>query len=58
MNAIVMAYAHDRHYDRIAPWIAVQDSLYVLAEALPQRDTVFLDEMKADISYSKARLAV
>ena len=57
MNAIVKVYMRTDRYAEAAPWIAVQDSLYAVADAHPQRDTVFLDEMKADISYSKALLA-
>ncbi len=58
MNAIVKAYMHNDRYAEAAPWIAVQDSLYAVADAHPRRDTVFLDEMKADICYSKALLAL
>lgn len=57
MNAIVKVYMRTDRYAEAAPWIAVQDSLYAIADAHPQRDTIFLDEMKADISYSKALLA-
>lgn len=58
MNAIALAYLqNDRYLAEAAPWIEIEDSLYREAEAHPQRDSVFLDEMKADISYSKALLA-
>ena len=57
MNNIVKAYMQTDRYVEAVPWIAVQDSLYAVADAHPQRDTVFLDEMKADICYSKALLA-
>ena len=57
MNAIVKAYMQMESYAEVAPWILVQDSLYAEARTLPQSDSVFLDEMKADISYSKALLA-
>ena len=57
MNAIVRAYFQTDLYAEAEPWIAVQDSLYAIADALPQRDSVFMDEMKADICYSKALLA-
>jgi hypothetical protein len=57
MNAIVKAYMQMKSYEEVAPWILVQDSLFAQAKALPQSDSVFLDEMKADISYSKALLA-
>lgn len=56
MNAIVKAYLQTDSYTEAVPWLAVQDSLYALAYAHPRRDSVFLDEMKADISYSKALL--
>ena len=56
MNAIVKAYMQTRHYDEAAPWIEVQDSLYAVADKHPLRDSVFMDEMKADINYSKALL--
>lgn len=54
MNAIAMVYIQSGSYDKAAPWIEVQDSLYAVADTLARRDSVFMDEMKADISYSKA----
>ena len=57
MNAIAKVYMQTGRYAEAAPWIAVQDSLYAIADAHPQRDSVFQDEMKADISFSKALLA-
>ena len=57
MNAIAKCYMEMKHYDEVTPWIAVQDSLYEMAEKHPHRDSVFIDEMKADINYSKALLA-
>lgn len=57
MNAIVKAYMQTGRYAEATPWIEVQDSLYAEVDAHPQRDSVFLDEMKADICYSKALLA-
>lgn len=57
MNAIAKVYMQTDSYDEARPWIAVQDSLYAIADKHPQRDSVFLDEMRADISYSKALLA-
>ena len=57
MNAIAKAYYHTGYYDNVQPWIAVEDSLYAVADKLPERDTVFLDEMWADINFSKAMLA-
>ena len=58
MNAIVKIYIVTKRYDKAVPWLEMQDSLYNALATSPQRDSVFLDEMKADISYSKARLAL
>ena len=57
MNAIARAYIQSGRYAEAVPYVAVQDSLFAAADALPQRDSVFIDEMKADINYSKALLA-
>jgi len=57
MNAIVKVYLQTGLYNEATPWIQVQDSLYDAANVHPQRDSVFIDEMKADINYSKALLA-
>ena len=57
MNAIVRAYIQTGRYAEAVPYVAVQDSLFAAADAHPQRDSVFIDEMKADINYSKAVLA-
>ena len=57
MNAIVRAYIQTGRYAEAIPYVAVQDSLFAAADAHPQRDSVFIDEMKADINYSKAVLA-
>lgn len=58
MNAIARAYIHMSRYDEATPWIHIEDSLYDLAVSHPKRDTIFIDEMKADICYSKALLAL
>lgn len=58
MNAIVKIYILKKRYDEVMPWIKVQDSLYNALEIQSELDSVFLDEMKADICYSKARLAI
>jgi signal transduction histidine kinase len=58
MNAIVKIYILTKRYDEAVPWLQMQDSLYNALDTSPLRDSVFLDEMKADISYSKARLAL
>ena len=57
MNAIAKAYIHTHRYREAEPWIQIQDSIYAVAENHPKRDSVFMDEMKAEISYSKALLA-
>ena len=58
MNAIAKAYLHKGQYDKVEPWLRMQDSIYVMADNSAERDTVFLDEMSADINYSKAMLAL
>lgn len=58
MNAIARAYIHMSRYDEATPWIHIEDSLYDFAVSHPERDTIFIDEMKADICYSKALLAL
>ena len=57
MNAIARTYIHTKRYQEAIPWIERQDSLFAMADKHPQRDSVFVDEMKADINYSKALLA-
>ena len=57
MNAIAKALIQRGRYDEVAPWIARQDSLFVIADQHPHRDSVYVDEMKAEINYSKALLA-
>lgn len=57
MNAIVKCYIQTGRYAEAEPWIDVQDSLFAIADAHPQRDPVFIDEMRADIFYGKALLA-
>ena len=57
MNAIAMVLIHRGRYDEAAPWIERQDSLFAIADKHPHRDSIFVDEMKAEINYSKALLA-
>lgn len=57
MNAIAKAYMRKDMYAEAEPWIRIQDSIYVMAENYQEPDTVFLDEMRAEICYSKALLA-
>lgn len=58
MNAIVKIYILTERYKEALPWIEIQDSLYNALDVQDRRDSVFLDEMKADICYSKARLTL
>ena len=57
MNAIAKAYIHTHRYREAEPWMQIQDSIYSAACNHPKRDSIFMDEMKAEISYSKALLA-
>ena len=57
INAIATVYMRCRQADKAAPWIAKEDSLYAEALKLPQADSVYLDEMKAEITYCQAMLA-
>ena len=57
INAIATVYMRCRQIDKAAPWIAREDSLYALAVAHPRPDSIYLDEMKAEISYCRAMLA-
>ncbi|MBR1767638.1 MAG: HAMP domain-containing histidine kinase [Prevotella sp.] len=57
LNAIAKAYIHTHRYREAEPWMQIQDSIYSAACNHPKRDSIFMDEMKADISYSKALLA-
>lgn len=58
MNAITKAYIRKGMYAEAEPWIKTQDSLYTLACNSPEPDSVYLDEMRAEITYSKAMLAI
>ena len=57
ITAIAMAYIHAGYYAEAVPWMTLQDSMFEAAEKHPQRDSVYVDEMKAEISYCKALLA-
>ena len=57
MNAIAMVLIHRGRYDEAVPWIEREDSLFAVADKHPHRDSIFVDEMKAEINYSKALLA-
>ena len=57
ITAIAMTYIHAGYYAEAVPWMTLQDSMFEAAEKHPQRDSVYVDEMKAEISYCKALLA-
>lgn len=57
MNSIARTYISKELYSEAQPWIERQDSLYLIAARHPHRDTVYLDEMKAESSYCKALVA-
>ena len=57
ITAIAMAYIHAGYYAEAVPWMTLQDSMFEAAEHHPQRDSVYVDEMKAEICYCKALLA-
>lgn len=58
MNAIAKSYLHKGLFYKVDRWIKIQDSLYVMAQNYPEPDSVYLDEMQAEINYSKALLAI
>ena len=58
MNAIVKCYMRKELYYKVGRWITIQDSLYAMAQNYPEPDSVYLDEMLAEMSYSKALLAI
>ena len=57
MNAIALAYIHTNRYNEAIPWIKGEDTLFVAADIHPHRDSVYVDEMRADINYCKALVA-
>ena len=57
MNAIATVYMRRRMVDKATPWIAREDSLYAEAQKIPYPDSVYLDEMKAEITYCRAMWA-
>ena len=54
MNAIATIYMRRGMLDEVEPWLLRQDTLYAKALAHPQADSVYIDEMKADINYTRA----
>ena len=57
MNAIGKAYSRKGMFDDAEVWLKRQEEIYKMADQSEMRDTVYLDEMKAEISYSHAMLA-
>ena len=57
MNAITTVLMRRQMFDQVAPWIEREDSLYAKAQRVPDRDSVYLDEMKSEIEYMRAMLA-
>ena len=57
MNAIANVLMRRGMFDQVAPWLERQDSLYIRATRVPDRDSVYLDEMKSEIEYMRAMLA-
>lgn len=57
MNAIATVYMRRNLFDEVNAWLLREDTLYARALALPQPDSVYIDEMKMEISYCKAMLA-
>ena len=57
MNAIAMELIRTGRHEEAKPWLLREDSLFIEAVNHPQSDSVFVDEMKAEINYSKALLA-
>ena len=57
MNAIAQAYIEKGRYIEAKPWVERQDSLFSIANNQQQRDTIYVDEMKSEIGFTKALLA-
>lgn len=57
MNAIALAYIEKGRYIEAKPWVERQDSLFSIANNQQQRDTIYVDEMKSEIGFTKALLA-
>ena len=58
MNAIATVLMRRQMFDQVAPWLEREDTLYVKATRVADRDSVYLDEMKAEIEYVRAMLAI
>jgi signal transduction histidine kinase len=57
MNAIANVLMRRRMFDQVQPWLEREETLYAKAQCVPDRDSVYLDEMKAEIEYIRAMLA-
>jgi len=57
MNAIATVYMRRGHYKEVTPWLMRQDTLYAEAQKQLIPDSVYLDEMKAEINYTRAMQA-
>ena len=56
MKSVAMAYIQAGDYAKALPWVERQDSLFAIASNRSDRDTIYIDEMKADICYCRALL--
>ena len=56
MNAIATVLMRRQMFNQVGPWLEREDSLYIRAQRVPDRDSVYLDEMKAEIEYVRAML--
>ena len=56
MKSVAMAYIQASDYAKALPWVERQDSLFAIASNRSDRDTIYIDEMKADICYCRALL--
>jgi len=57
MNAIAIVLMRRGLFGEVTPWILRQDTLYQQALKQPNRDTLYIDEMKAEINYMRAMQA-
>lgn len=56
MKSVAMAYIQAGFYSKAVPWLERQDSLFTIASNRSDRDTIYIDEMKADICYCRILL--
>ena len=56
MKSVALAYIQAGNYAEALPWVERQDSLFAIASNRSDRDTIYIDEMKADICYCRALL--